>query len=294
MNSKTRLGSALPVLVIPFIVFIFICLSGGNVLADDPVIPDLCGDNEYFTSDFMIDDCHFKTIGENPYFILKPGYQRVLVTPEGEEEREMSIETVLCETKTINLNGRLIKTRVYEERALEFEEGEGGEPDEWVTVEISRNWFAFCKETNAVYYFGEDSFECDEGFDDDETCEDGSDPLLTGSWEAGVDGAKPGIIMPGTFLLGAKYFQEIAPPDAVDRGENRAMGLDWPEGDPEYTDCVLVIDTNPTEGGDACGDDDAKTYCPGVGLVQDEDMELVNYGFAGCNNYLPDEEEEED
>ena len=39
-------------------------------------------------------------------------------------------------------------------------------------------------------------------------------------------------MMPGTFLLGAKYFQETAPPNAVDRGENVAMGLDWPEVDP--------------------------------------------------------------
>jgi hypothetical protein len=281
-----------------FAVVMFIGLSNGTVLAVEPVIPDLCGNNAEFTADFLIDDCHFKTIGENPYFILKPGYQRVLVTPDGAEEPEMSIETVLCETKTITIDGRKIKTRVYEERALELDEGE------WVTIEISRNWFGFCKETNAVYYFGEDSRECEDGFDEnDECCDefdecDEGDPA--GSWEAGVDGAMPGLMMPGTFLLGAKYFQELkrnADPElaAVDRGENRAMGLEWPdEIDPEYTGCVLVIDTNPSEGGDACLDDDAKTYCPGVGLVQDEDMELVDYGFAGCNNYLPDEEEGED
>ena len=47
-----------------------------------------------------------------------------------------------------------------------------------------------------------------------------------GSWEAGVNGAEPGVIMPGTILLGAKYFQERAPEDeAVDRGEIVRMGL---------------------------------------------------------------------
>ena len=278
MNSKTRLGYTASILGTLFAVIMFIGLFSGNVLADDY---DLCGNNDEFTADFLIGDCQFKTIGENPYFILKPGYQRILEL----EEEERSVETVLCETKTINIDGRKIKTRVYEERAMEWDDEDGGE---WVTVEISRNWFAFCKETNAVYYFGEDSLDCEDGFDDDDTCEGGGDP--TGSWEAGVGGAMPGLVMPGTFLLGSKYFQEWAPPAAVDRGENRAMGLDWPEGDPEYTDCVLVIDTNPAEG--ECEDDDAKTYCPGVGLVQDEDMELVEYGFAGCNKYLPDDDED--
>ena len=290
MNSKTRLGSTASVLGTLFAVVMFIGLLSSNVLANGY---DRCDDsdeggengNAFFTQDFLIEDCQFKTQGFNPYFPLKPGFQRVLEL----EEEEMSVETVLCETKTINLNGRRIKTRVYEERAMEWEEGEDGEPGEWITVEISRNFVAICKKTNDVFYFGEWSRDCEDGFDENDECEDESNE---GSWEAGVDGAKPGILMPGTFMLGAKYFQEIAPPNAVDRGENAAMGLDWPEeGDPEYTDCVQVFDTNPAEG--ECGEDDAKTYCYGVGLVQDEDMELVEYGFAGCNKYLPDDEEED-
>ncbi len=47
----------------------------------------------------------------------------------------------------------------------------------------------------------------------------------------------PGLMMPGTPLLGSKYFQEMAPdpdPDAeepdhaVDRGQIEEMGLSWP------------------------------------------------------------------
>jgi hypothetical protein len=84
----------------------------------------------------------------------------------------------------------------------------------------------------------------------------------------------------------------VAPPDAVDRGENAAndVDVDVPAG--MWSDCVQIFDTNPSE--DECGDTDPKTYCYGVGLVQDQDMELVEYGFAGCNNYLPEDEEEED
>ena len=285
MNSKTRLGYTASVLGTLFAVVMFIGLLSGNVLAEDPpeILPDYCGDNEDFTADFLIDGCQFKTVGANPYFILKPGFQRVL-----ESDEEKSVETVLCKTKTIKIDGRRIKTRVYEERAMECED------EECETVEISLNWFAICKQTGDVYYFGEWSRECGEDgfFNENDECEEGEESN-DGSWEAGVDGAMPGIIMPGTFLLGAKYFQEIAPPDAIDRGENAAMYLDVDVPAGSWSDCVQIFDTNPAvEGGEECGDEDAKTYCPGVGLVQDEDMELVEYGFAGCNKYLPDDDED--
>lgn len=274
--------SIMPMLTIIFFAVPCFALWGTNVLADEY---DICGNNDEFTDVFLIDDCQFKNVGVNPYFTLTPGFQRILEL----EEEERSIETVLCKTKTININGRQIHTRVYEERAQEWEEGEDGEPGEWITVEISHNWFGICKQTNDVYYFGEWSRDCEEGFDEYDECEDESNE---GSWEAGVDDAKPGIMMPGTFLLGAKYFQEIAPPNAVDRGENVAMGLEVEVPAGSWSDCVQIFDTNPAEG--ECGEDDAKTYCYGVGLVQDQDMELVDYGFVGCNNYLPEDENGEE
>jgi hypothetical protein len=273
MLSKKTLMSASWVIGIVFAVSIIIGLSGNITMAGGVVEPDLCGNNDEYTSDFRLGDCKFKTVGQNPFFVLRPGYRLVLETPEGEDEREKSVETVLRETKWINLDGRKIRTRVLEERAFEWDENE----EEWVTIEISLNYFAICKKTNAVYYFGEWSRDCEDGFDDDDICEgEESNP---GSWEAGINGALPGLMMPGTALLGAKYFQEIAPPDATDRGAIAEMGLEWPEeGETEFTDCILIFDTNPAEG--ECGEDDSKIYCPGVGLVQDQDLELVSYGYV--------------
>ena len=229
-----------------------------------------CPDDCEFTTDFRLEDCKFQNKGSNPYFILRPGYRLVLETPQGAEEREKSVETVLADTKWINLDGRMIKTRVLEERAFEWDD----EENDWVNVEISLNWFAICNKTNAVYYFGEWSRDCPDGFDENDECEDESNE---GSWEAGIDGARPGLMMAGTPLLGAKYFQEIAPPDAVDRGEIVAMGLDIdvPAGD--WSGCINILDTNPAEG--ACGDEDSKIFCPGVGLVRDQELELVEYGI---------------
>lgn len=309
MFSKKTLMSASWVSGIVFAVSIFIWLSGGIAMGGEPVKPDGCGNNDKFTTDFRLEDCRFRTKGENPYFILRPGYRVVLETPEGEDEREKSVETVLQEKKRITIDGRKIRTRVLEERAFEWDEDE----EEWVTIEISLNYFAICKKTNAVYYFGEWSRDCEDGFDDDDICE--GVESNEGSWEAGKppmddpDGviAMPGLMMPGTPLLGAKYFQEIAPPDAVDRGEISGMGLEWPledEDDAEveneeagenenfdFTDCILIYDTNPAEGD--CGEEDVKIYCPGVGLVQDQDLELVSYGYGDDDDDDVEEEMEE-
>ena len=65
-----------------------------------------CGDDAEFTTVFRLDDCKFKTTGENPYFILRPGYGVVLVSDE-----EKSVETVLEDTKRINLDGRKNKDK---------------------------------------------------------------------------------------------------------------------------------------------------------------------------------------
>ena len=93
-----------------------------------------CPDDDEFTSEFRIQDCGgFNTTGVNPYFILKPGYQLVLETPDGHEEPEKAVITVLNDIKRIRLDGRRIYTRVVEERAFEWD----GDEEEWILVEIS-------------------------------------------------------------------------------------------------------------------------------------------------------------
>lgn len=94
-----------------------------------------------------------------------------------------------------------------------------------------------------------------------------------GAWRAGENGARPGIILPGgPFLLGSRYFQEIAPQVAMDRGEHINMGLEItvPAGS-TFTDCVAVEENTPLDKKELS----TKIYCPGVGLVIDDDLELV-------------------
>ena len=203
-----------------------------------------------YTSSFRTEDCTFSATGSNPYFILEPNYRQVLVGNESGTAVEQTI-TVLNETREVNGT----QTRVVEER--ETEDGE--------LLEVSRNFFAICDETNSVFYFGEE-------VDD---YENGAIVGHGGAWLAGEDNNKAGLIMPGTILLGAKYYQEIAPDIAVDRAEiiETDGELVVPAG--SFDDVLVVAESNPLEP----GVEELKYYAPGVGILQDEDLKLVEYGF---------------
>ena len=220
-----------------------------------------CDNDNEFTKDYRLQDCRgFRSFGINPYFLLIPGYQLVLEGPGEEGEEIKAVISVLRKIKRIRIPGYgKVTTRIVEER--EWEDGE--------LVEVSRNFFAICKRTNSVFYFGE---EVDE-------YEDGVIVGHEGAWLAGKDGAMPGIIMPGTFLLGSRYYQEYAEGVAEDRGENAEMGIEVGTLAGIFSDCVVVIDTNPLDDVCLSDDGDEKIYAPGVGLIVDETLELVDYGF---------------
>ncbi len=214
-----------------------------------------------YTEIFYEQHCTWAHRGtQNAFFPLNPGYQLILegeVDEEGETIVVRVEATVLRDTELIAYQAASgdevrVRARVWEER--EFEDDE--------LVEVSRNFVAICRETGDVFYFGED-------VDD---YEDGEIVGHGGAWRAGLDGALPGILFPARFLLGAKYFQEIAPGVALDRAKNVAMGLEIATPAGTFTDCVGVIDSTalaPDEEGDP------KAYCRGVGLVMDEDIVLI-------------------
>jgi hypothetical protein len=194
-------------------------------------------DSRPFTDTFLVDAKDLSTTGRNPFFVLEPGY--VLVLEKAGEKKEVLTVTVLDETKVIGG----IETRVVEER----ETVDGKE------TEVSRNFFAICKRTDSVYYFGEDA---------------------GGAWTHGEKGARFGMIMPGTVLLGARYCQEVAPGVAMDRAE--IVGLtetvETPAG--KFERCLDVLETNPLEPDSK----EHKHYAPGIGLVQDGGLKLTRFG----------------
>jgi hypothetical protein len=197
--------------------------------------------------DFAIASCTMRSTGKNPYFVLEPGHQLLL------EGGGVKLEiTVLDETKM--LAG--VETRVVEER--EWKRGQ--------LYEVARNYFALCEQTKDVFYFGEDV----------DFYENGKVVKHDGTWHAGVNGNKPGLMMPGTPKLGMKYYQEIAPKIAMDRAEIVSLTEVCKTGAGNFSNCMKVkegsaIDLLATE---------YKYHAPGIGLVADEDLRLVRYGFV--------------
>jgi hypothetical protein len=73
------------------------------------------------------------------------------------------------------------------------------------------------------------------------------------------------------FLLGAKYYQERAEGVALDRSEHKRVGFTVQVPAGRFDDCLEVDETSPLEPGEIS----KKTYCRGVGLVKDGDLELT-------------------
>ena len=185
------------------------------------------------------------TTGRNTYFILEPGYELVLA--DGDEQL---VVTVLDETKRIGD----FDTRVVEER-----ERRNGN-----LIEVSRNFFAISKQSKDVYYFGEEV----------DIYKGGKIVRHEGAWLAGQNGARFGLMMPGTPTLNARYYQEIAPNVAMDRAEIVSLTDQRRTPAGNFTHVLKVAETNPLEPHAL----EYKYYAPDIGLLQDEQLKLVKYG----------------
>ncbi len=195
-------------------------------------------DEKKFTDTFPVAADEWSSTGSNPYFVLEEGHTLTLEGGKG-----VLTVTVLGETKKVDG----VETRIVEER-----ETEGGE-----LKEVSRNYFAISRKTSSVYYFGEDV----------DIYERGTVVGHDGSWLSGEKGARFGLMMPGTPLLGARYYQEIAPRVAMDRAEIVSLEEKF---DGKFERCLKIEESSPLEKGKQY-----KLYAPGVGLVQDGELKLT-------------------
>ena len=202
-----------------------------------------------FTQSFDKENCTFLTTGRNKYFILEPGYELVLEGLKGQDKERLVI-TVLNETKKINN----IETRIVEEH-----ESINGE-----VVEISKNFFAICKQTGSIFYFGEEV----------DIYKNGKIVSHSGAWIAEGNN-KAGIIIPGQVLIGSRYYQEIAPKIAMDRAEIISNTETQTTKAGQFANVLKIEETTPLEPLDIAH----KLYAPEVGLIKDGDLWLIKYGF---------------
>ncbi len=197
--------------------------------------------------EFGLDDCSLTDKGQNDFFILAPGFQ---ITLEGGGDKV--VITVLDETRQIEG----FSTRIVEEK--EWKSGD--------LVEISRNYYALCEETKDVFYFGEEV----------DMYKDGDIVNHFGAWLHGENGAKAGLIMPGTPTVGMKYFQEIAPGVAMDRAEITSIDgvLETPAG--SFKEALIIREGTALNSLEV----EYKTYVRDIGLIEDAYLLVTNYGFV--------------
>lgn len=204
-----------------------------------------------------IDPERFVAVVDNPYFPLAPGSTWTL-EGSGDSAGEVDTITVLEERKVVmGVECVVVRDEVSQD----------GEP-----VEVTDDWYAQDSDGN-VWYFGEETAEY----------ENGEVVSTAGSWEAGVDGAQPGIIMPADPIVGVTYRQEFYAGEA----EDMAMAVELDQRADVAAgsfDAVLVTeDWTPLEPEVR----ERKSYAPGVGLVAEEQIaggdsafELVEYSLS--------------
>ena len=214
-----------------------------------------------FTEEFPVEECSFSPYGGNPFFSLKPGrrtyFNNAACVAAGEcDDREDLVITVTPELKKVWIDDDRARRAVWTRVIVEHER-ENGE-----LKEISRNYVAMCVQSRDVYYFGEDV----------DIYEGGRVVSHEGAWLAGRHGAEPGILMPDSaFILGQRYYQELAPGVALDRAEHVDADVEIDLQAGNFDDCIEVTETTPLEP----GSESTKFYCPGVGLVIDNDLEAI-------------------
>ena len=186
---------------------------------------------------------------DNPYFPLVPGtryrYQARITDPEtGETIDELSENLVTFNTEVVGgARARVVHARTWEDDIL---------------TEDTDDWFAQDKSGN-VWYLGEATTALE--YDDDGNLTGTSH---AGSWRAGVDGARPGYIMPADPQVGFNHYQEFAEAaDALGQAEILARGgsVSVPAGD--FSGLLKIREFSESEPGIV----ENKYYAPGVGLV---------------------------
>jgi hypothetical protein len=185
-----------------------------------------------------LDPADFTTTIDNPYWPMAPGSRWVYRETDAEGAEQRVVVTVTDRTKSIlGIEARVVHDVVSEDGQVR---------------EDTYDWYAQDGDGN-VWYVGEDTKEY----------EDGRLKSTEGSWQAGVDGAQPGVLLPGDPEPGLAYRQEYREGEAEDAA--KVLSLDARAGVPygSFRQLLLTEETTTLEPGLV----EQKFYARGVGPV---------------------------
>jgi len=175
---------------------------------------------------------------DNAWWPMRPGSRWVYRETDAEGAVQRIVVTVTDRTtRILGIDARVVHDVATEDGRV---------------VENTWDWYAQDEDGN-VWYLGEDTAEF----------EDGKVDTREGSFEAGVNGGLPGIIMPAEPEAGMEYRQEYYKGQAEDNGAVLASGQQADTAAGHYDDALLSADTSTIEP-DVL---EYKLYAPDVGLV---------------------------
>jgi hypothetical protein len=190
-----------------------------------------------------IDPANFVRRIDNRYFPLKPGtaYHYEGVAEDGKTPQTDDMVVTHRTKKILGVPCVVVRDTVSSR----------GKP-----IERTLDWYAQDRRGN-VWYMGEDTRELQHG----------RFVRASDSWEAGVAGAKPGIIMPGQPRRGDAYRQEYYPHHALDQARVLGSGGPIAVRAGSYKRTLLTEETAPQlDPGVA----ERKYYVAGLGDVKEQ------------------------
>lgn len=193
----------------------------------------------------------FTATGHNPYFPLVPG---TVVRYRGTDEGEHLRERLEVTHRTKEIQG--VRTRVVLD-VLRRADGS--------LAEKTHDWYATDEDGN-VWYFGERTATYDEH---------GHLDSREGSWEAGVDGAKAGMVMPADPRPTDAYRQELYRGHAEDQAWIVQRGSVTRTPVRRFHHVVRSLEWSRLEAGVVS----VKFYGRGVGIIREKDLSGGNETF---------------
>jgi hypothetical protein len=191
-----------------------------------------------------VDPSSFDQPVANDYFPLEPG---TVTRYRGTEDGEVFHERVVVTSRTKVIQG--VTTTVVRD-VVRRTDGS--------LAESTRDWYA-ADDAGNVWYFGEATATYDD---------DGHVESREGSWQAGVDGAVAGTIMPADPSPTDAFRQEFLRGEAEDQAwvVQRGVTATVPFG--SLHDVVRTFEWSRLEKGVVS----EKLYAPGVGIVRERDV----------------------
>jgi hypothetical protein len=192
--------------------------------------------------DPQIDPNDFVAVIDNPYMPLLPGTKLVYQSTGSPSEHD---EFEVTQNTRVILGVTCIEVHDVVSVAGQV-------------TEDTLDWFAQDVQGN-VWYFGENS----------QQLENGLIVGLEGSWTAGVDGAKPGIVMEAAPAIGDLYRQEFLLTDAEDVAGVLSLNASASVPYGSFSNCLETEEYSPIEPGVV----ENKFYAAGIGVVLEVDLE---------------------